>query len=56
MRTRGARPLVALAAVFLAVALWNGVLALQDAVLWRSAAAVLCAAASAALLVAARRG
>ncbi|MDQ2585495.1 hypothetical protein [Saccharothrix yanglingensis] len=53
MRTRGARALVVLATVFLAVALWNGVLALEDQVAWRSAAAGVCAAASAGLLRAA---
>lgn len=56
MRARGTRPLVVLAAVFLAVALWNGVLAVQDEVVWRGAAAGVCVAASAGLLLVSRRG
>ncbi|MGM1060192.1 hypothetical protein [Saccharothrix sp. Mg75] len=53
MRTRGARVLVGLATVFLAVALWNGVLAVEDQTAWRSAAAGMCVVASAGLLWAA---
>ncbi|WP_158851896.1 hypothetical protein [Saccharothrix deserti] len=56
MAPNGARPLVVLAAIFLAVAAWNGVLALDDQVAWRSVTAAMCAVASAGLfLVAVRR-
>ncbi len=44
---------MALAFVFLAVALWNGVLAVVEPVLWRGAAAVGCAAVAAGLWYAA---
>ncbi|MEU6151985.1 hypothetical protein ABZ816_18515 [Actinosynnema sp. NPDC047251] len=44
---------MALAAVFLAVAVWNGVLAATEPVVWRGAAAAGCAAASAGLWYAA---
>jgi hypothetical protein len=56
MAPSSARTLVALAAVFLAVAVWNGVLALDDQVAWRTATAAICAVASAGLLLAALRG
>lgn len=44
---------MALAAVFLAVALWNGVLAVSDEVVWRGATAAGCAVVSVGLLYAA---
>jgi hypothetical protein len=56
MRTRSARrtewskPLLTLAAVFLVVALWNGVLALVERTLWLGGTAAACALASAALM------
>jgi hypothetical protein len=53
MTSRGARsrPLLALAAVFLAVAVLNAVLALLDHATWRSVTAGTCAVVSAALLL-----
>ncbi|MFF5096866.1 MULTISPECIES: hypothetical protein [Actinosynnema] len=44
------RPLLALAAVFLVVAVWNGVLAVTEEVAWRGGAAAGCAVASVSLL------
>lgn len=55
MGPSGARTLVVLAVVFLAVAVWNGVLALDDQVAWRDATAAMCAVASAGLLLVAVR-
>jgi hypothetical protein len=44
-----------LAAVFLAVAVWNGVLAADDPVAWRCVTAAVCAVVSAGLLLEALR-
>jgi hypothetical protein len=55
MTPGSARPLVVLAAVFLAIAVWNGVLALDDQVAWRIVTAATCAVASAGLLLVAIR-
>ncbi|MBP2337634.1 hypothetical protein JOF41_003812 [Saccharothrix coeruleofusca] len=49
------KPLVALAAVFLALALCNGLVVLFDRALWRGATAAGCAVVAAALLAAGRR-
>lgn len=55
MGPNGARPLVVLSAVFLAIAVWNGALALGDHLPWRAAMAAMCVVASAGLLLAAVR-
>jgi hypothetical protein len=50
-RSEWPKPLVLLAAVFLLLAAWNGVLAVGDSALWRSVTAAACGLCAAALLV-----
>jgi hypothetical protein len=50
-RSRWPVALVLLAVVFLALAVWNGVLAVGDSALWRSVTAAACGLCAAALMV-----
>ncbi|MFD9740689.1 hypothetical protein [Umezawaea sp. NPDC059074] len=50
-RSRWPKALVLLSVVFLALAVWNGVLAVGDSALWRSVTAAACALCAAALMV-----
>ncbi len=50
-RAKGPVALVLLAVVFLALAVWNGILAVGDSALWRSVTAAACGLCAAALVV-----
>ena len=50
-RSRWPKTLVLLAVVFLALAAWNGVLAVGDSALWRSVTAAACGLCAVALMV-----